>query len=143
MPRRSAESTPIDDARQEPEHRGAEGDRQGDRDPVEDVLQHRLVGPEGVAEARRRALDLFGAGVVGVPGDDRLEEVPVLHRHRVVQVETLLDRYERGLVRCLAGETGGEVVCGDPGRLGDEEEDGEGHGARDEQQPHRAERAGE
>src|SRR5918994_1931820 len=70
-------------------HRRAQGQREGDRHPVEQLRPDRRTGDERVTEARRGAVLRARTDVVRGADEDALQPVPVLDVDRAVEAESL------------------------------------------------------
>ena len=80
----------------QPQHRRADGERQGDRDVAGHHRPDRLLVLERIAEAWRRAVRAVHAGPEMLTDHDRPQVVPVLQVKRLVQAELLHHLEDRG-----------------------------------------------
>ena len=119
------------DAEGQVEERAADGHRERGGHALLHLLEHRSLGPVGVAQARGRALEHGGAAELDLaPGHDTLHELAVLLVPRVVEAEVLAEHLEpRG---CAA--VAGVVVADRLGGLGRSVPEEQEHAHRDEEQ---------
>ena len=121
----------------QPQHRGARRERQRDRQPVEQVGQHRVLVDERVPEAGRGAVHGGRAGAVVRADEQRREEAAVLHPDRVGQPELHRDRVDVLRAAALADVARREVVDRGAAEPRQHEEDHERGRRDDQQQEHR------